>query len=309
MAQKQVNLEIITQHCYYNQNPQTSEIQWAFLNRIPGEKDSFKELHLQVKCREYFGDAVVCAHLDIDTPAIYGFRLVNKRVSIEETLLSVSLPSNESLGFIKHLSILRKFERQMGIKITKCYSTQHTDEDSVKLVLVGDKKWVSSPLLIAIYTQILRSFTYHTPTSSYSAHIKALITEYSGNDRDTFSNIHYSGIDLLHLLLNIDRVLGDNPLTGLNDLELKAKKASITDENSRVLLYSLVVNETNFTFNWSVHLNHSRHGINSFIDNMNYRGQGGQDAEYVKKSIGASWTNNYYLLCKEEQEEALSSCA
>jgi len=295
MALKQVDLQIVTESNYYNQLQQNSEIEWSFLNRVKGKKNSFKELFLKVKCREYFGGAVVCANLDIDTPKIYGFSLKDKRLSLKETLLSVSLPKADIPNFLEHLPLLRKIEKQMGIKMTRKYSTQHNDADYTKLVLIGDKKWVSSPLLISIYTQIIRSFTYKTTTTSFKSHIKELITKIAyGNDVIIFQSIESKGVDLMHLLINIDKVLGDNPLTGLNDAYLRSKKSSIIVEYSTISLPITIVGSGQ----WSISSNHSRHGIGSFLEALSYRRN--NKSEYVSKTIGASWSKNYLELLNEE---------
>ena len=288
---RKVKLEIVTEQCYYNQISQTSEIQWSWLNRVQGEKDSFKELHLQVKCREYFGDAVVCAHLDIDMPDVYGFKLINKRLALNETLLSVSLPTTAIPDFANKMKFLRSIEKRMGISMTKVYPTQHSD----KLVLVGDKKWVSSPLLVSIYSIIIRSLTYTSTAKTYKDHIKELITGIfsSSNDASAFKTFKNDKVDLLHLLLNIDKVTGTNPLTGLNDAMLIAKKHTIIDQYNSI---ALAFDEGTF-YNWKLANNHAQHGIIRFLNTVEYLNQGNS-----YQTIGAGWAKNYIEVLKSNQD-------
>jgi hypothetical protein len=303
MKLKEVDLEIVTEYDYYNQVPQTSEIQWSMLNRLPG-KDKFKELHTKVLCREYFGDVVVCANLDIDVPEIYGFKLKDKRASVKETLLSVSMSAAKIPSFLNHFKILRRIEKQMGIKMTHRYRTQHNDDNYTKLVLVGDKKWMSSPLLISIYTQLIRSFTYNTPSDSLASHIKALIAPgASGNDVNAFRKFKDSKLDLVHLLTNIDKVLDKKPLTGVDDKQLIQRKEDISTQCSCVTLKYTSRADFNSVVSWSIYDNHSNHGIVSFCENLRSREVGGEEVKYAENRIGTSWTDNYAALRKAEKEQ------
>jgi hypothetical protein len=291
---KKVTLDKITEYCYYNQVSQTSEIQWALLNKV--DKDHYKELHLQVKCREYFGDAVVCGHLDIDTPTIYGFSLKDKRIALNETLLSVCLPVNKQQPFLKHFKLLRRFERAAGWKITRVYSTQHSD----KLVIVGSKKWVSSPLLISLYTAIIRSFTYDTPCDTWDEHIKELST-YFGNDAYTFNSISTSDVDISLLLNNSNRIFKENPLTGLNDATLIANKQHISDDYTNVPLAWKI----GPAYTWNVSINHANHGIVTFCDNIKlYKQTPAIDEGWLKRRIGGSWLQNYLEIANELSQSA-----
>jgi hypothetical protein len=290
---RQVKLKVITENNYYNQIPQTSDIQWSFLNRVKGEKDSFEELFLNVKCREFFGDLVVCGNLNIDTPSIYGLRLKDKRISVKKTLLSVSMNEGDVEGFAKRLRFLRQIEGAMGIKKTRIYPTQHNATDYTKLVLVGDKKWISSPLLISLYTAIIRSLTYSFSKLTFKDHINELITgSYSyGNDACTFKRLKDCEVDIVHLLTNIDVVLGDNPLTGLNDTKLIVDKKYIKTESDSVGLSHL----GRITY-WSTYNNHSQHGLMTFLDKIRYAPAGRPIAD----GIGAGWANNYKNLKEQE---------
>jgi hypothetical protein len=293
---KQVKLKVITEDNYYNQISQTSEIHWSFLNRVKGDKWSFQELFLKVKCREYLGDLVVCGNLDIDVPMIYGMSLRKKRISIKETLLSVSLYQESVPTFIKNMKYLRRIEKSMGIPMTRIYSTQHQGAFDTRLVLIGDKKWVSSPLLISIYSLIIRAMTYSLRGNSFKSHIKALvISSWSyGNDAQAFKTIDRNGVDLIHLLQNIDKVISDNPLTGLNDENLRADKRLLTAEYQNVVL-----NYEGHSHSWCMSNNHSQHGIINFVDGVNYTNSRGHRKNY---GINSSWVNNYIQLIKDEKE-------
>jgi hypothetical protein len=296
-----VALEKITENCYYNQISQTSEIKWSLLNRV-GPKE-FKELHLNVLCREYFGDAVVCSILDIDNPPIYGFSLIGKRSANDETLLSVCLSTVVARkNFINHFHMLRQIERSMGISTTKIRKTQHPD----KLVLIGDAKWSSSPLLISLYTQIIRSFTYVTPTTTFESHIEALISGNLGwgNDVSAFKQFQSAGINLKHLLKNIDEVLGEDPLTGLEDLQLIDQKDRLEDEYTTVSLKHTAANGLKSTYNWCISYNHGNHGIVTFAHSIE-KCKAHSESPYQYSRIGCSWVQNYMAIVKRELSETV----
>ena len=206
---KKVNLEVISNPSLYNQNPQTSDIHFSFLNRTD---NGFKELFYRVKCREYLGDAITAAHCNQDSPRIYGFELKDKRASIDEMLLSVSFGEESKSNFLKKIGIIREAEKLVGLpkdKWTEVYSVNVQTPDHVnKFVVVGDKFWCSSPLLVSIYTLLLRSLTYSINRVRLSTHLKAM-ENLSGVDGDQFKSIKGYGVDWIFLLKNLSNIIKD----------------------------------------------------------------------------------------------------
>ena len=292
-----VKLNAVKKQSPYAQNPQTSSLEFALLKRI--KENEFTEIHYKVKCREYFGDTLVSAHLNQPMPLIYGFMLGSNKMTIDETLLSLFLDKDNYNHFIRRLPVLNRIEKKMGISLTQFFSVENDSNNWYKIVSVGDKKWSSSPLLISIYTLILRSFTYKTNKRTFKTHIKDLINNYSGNDRNAFLKIN-SKIDLEHLLFNIDKVLKDNPLTGIDDLNFKLKVSKNNDSfknqySDTDLEY--YYNSTQYTVNWNIANNHFQHGILSFIEKLKFLKL---DSNNLNDNIGSQWSQNYYLLLNKK---------
>jgi hypothetical protein len=292
-----VKLNAVSKYSAYAQTPQTSSLEFALLERV-GENE-FTEIHYKVKCREYFGDALVAAHLNQPMPPIYGFQLNSKRMTIDETLFSLFLDADNYDYFIQRLPVLNRIEKKMGISLTQFFNVKNDLNNNYKIVSVGDKKWSSSPLLISIYTLILRSFSYKTNRRTFKTHIKDLLNNYSGNDKATFLEIT-SKINLEHLLLNIDEVLKDNPLTGIDDLDFKLKISENNDPfkaryNETYLNY--YYKNIKYTVTWSISTNHAQHGILSFINNLKILKLGNN---VPNNSIGSQWALNYYLLINKQ---------
>ena len=293
-----VKLNSVMQYSSYIQNPQTSSLEFALLERT-GE-DEFAEIHYSVKCREYFGDALVASHLNQPLPSIYGFKLASKKMAIDETLLSLSLTKDNYNYFIQRLPVLNRIEKKMRISLTQFFSVENDSINDYKIVSIGDKKWSSSPLLISIYTLILRSFTYKTNKRAFKNHIKDVINNYYGNDKLAFLEIT-SKINLEHLLFNIDKVLKDNPLTGADDLNFKLKVSKNNNSfRDRSISTSLKYYYSDVLYNvqWSIDNNHSQHGILSFINKLELLNTGNS---YLNNHIGSQWAQNYYLLLKKKR--------
>ena len=123
----------------------------------------------------------------------------------------------------------------MGIPLgmrTKYYSTNYVGPDSnpvTKIVIVGPKEWVSSPLLMSIYAYVLRLTSHeHTkkPKTLNQLLDSARSSDTIGNDSSFLSSV--SNAAIIKLLINYKTVLEDNPLTGFNDARLysEAKESS-----------------------------------------------------------------------------------
>jgi hypothetical protein len=290
---KKVQLNIKEDFNSYIQVSQASEINWSLLSRV--NKYEFQELHTPVTCREFLGDAAVVANLGIAYPLIYGLSLPKGVISANETLLSVNIKPQNFDNFKAHFKIIRKIERDMKIKRTKLLETQLPN----KFVIIGDKKWMSSPLLISIYTLLIRSFTYETPVSSYKRHITKLLKHtYYSNDVEFFRFFKHCNFDLIHLLSNIDEVLGDNPLTGGNDAVLFENKGNILNCNSRIILPIGIESTYQKVVSFYMHHNHSSSGIKSLVDTLQcvYR-----DCD-IHVNIGYLWAQNYNKILDKEKE-------
>jgi len=294
-------LEVVVESCTYNQNPQTSDITYSLLNRTG--KNSFKELHYPVKCREYFGDSLVMAVADKDLPSIYGFRLINKRQALDETIFSVTLPTYDQNSirvydfFVNQLKYLRKIEKGMGIPLkerSKFYEIDKSFNDYRKIVVVSPKEWQSSPLLISIYTLILRLFTYILHDDKMITLKKRMdsIADISGGVDGTYCT-QVKPIDIQFILNNYKAILGENPMTGLNDDVILDKVSSYSTDD--LVNFIKEIDNKEITINYSIANNHSQHGLVSFVDRVKYHNNHDCPA-FILRSVGIEWSINYCKL-------------
>lgn len=308
-----VNLEVVKSTCPYNQNGQTADIQFSLLNRI--DDNSFKELHYHVKCREYFGDALLAAYFDKDLPNIYGYSLKNKRMSLDETLFSVTIPNNttaEKLSFVSFLNgvtIIRSLEKKMGIKLKDRSEYFLTNEDlngGQKLVIVGPKEWLHSPLLISLYTFVLRLTTYSVSNkaTTLDKYMKEVASNYSGTDVNYINNI--SGLDVTFLLKNYKEVLGTDPLTGLSDEQVGVLGLDPDGNDGDLIEFTYDASEYGLSKEekgiWGLNNNHDRHGIVTFSSALEEIGT--SEPWCLKpKLMNFKWVMNYSKLFKIASED------
>lgn len=257
---KRVFLEVVNNPCPYNQSPQSSDIEFCMLQRKATE-GTFKELHYKVKCREYLGDANIAAHLNRKTPKIYGFEL-NGRMALNESIFSLHLEKNSHDNLRSNIRLLNRLERKLNISETELYLTDY----GYILVSIGSPFWMKSPLLVSIYSFILRALTYRKSSkrklSSYLKDISPSVSDYIYAKRLT-------RLDLEFLLLNIDEVLGENPISGIDDSILIPSKAFSNSENVflKYINYNNKINHTQFGV-WTTHSNHGFNNLNTNLKNV-----------------------------------------
>jgi hypothetical protein len=299
---KTVKLEVMSNPCYYNQNAQNADIQFSLLNRTKG---GFKELHYHVKCREYFGDSLLAAHFDSNLPDIYGFKLTDKRQALDETIFSVCIPGGEAhcKNFMKGAKLLRKIERRMGVPLkyrTKFLKTKETIGDNIKIVVVGPMTWQESPLLISLYTFILRLSTYTTPITvrTFEDLMKHVKNNYNGTDVSYCRYLDH--IDFNLFFDNYREIIGDAPLTGLDDDKVKGGFHSTCSNFESGFKYdaSKYPNGSNRqTATFSIAHNHMRHGIVTFADSVKSIKLDRNSQIYTSPGkIGFKWPHNYLTL-------------
>lgn len=297
---KSATLKVVSNSCSYNQNPQNANIQFSLLNR---DGKGFKELHYHVKCREYFGDSLLAAKFDKDLPNIYGFKLINKRQCLEHTLISASIYTDTHEGidhynqFLKGVKILRKLEKTMGIPLKERSEYRSTDkkvDGSSKIVIISPKEWQHSPMLLSLYTFILRLTTYIVPDTcnSFKLYANYVHSNFTGTDKNYITTLNK--IDFDFLLKNYIEIMGDAPLTGLDDTII----ASNFNENSSDTSYGFNYDasryegaSSNQEASFSTYNNHARHGIITFANSVT-----GEAYTHSPREIGFKWACNYKRL-------------
>lgn len=235
----------------YNQSGQTSSITWAFLKKAepvitPGEDGlpietpsewDYEELNPKVRCREYLGQMCVAVAAGIDyrptgDGEFFGSKAIRDKVALSIHILPCDYDNLQS-----NLYILNQLEDKFGFERTillsgslkkkrepRSYSSTDTITTSSSEevhVILGDKNWNYSPLLFALYTQVIRVLTYPINLDAPIVSLKDLsewfVNTYScSTDYRGMSSIKkYWDVDLF--IDNYKEILGDSPLTGVDD--------------------------------------------------------------------------------------------
>jgi len=304
MKNRIVKLKTVKNVCLYNQNAQTSAILFSLLKRTG--KNSFSELFYNVKCREYFGDTCVAAHYDRDVPPIYGFRLKDKRMSLDEMIMSVSLPYSSDEGssyqsFLKGLTILRHTEKLMGIEVknrSRYYLTNEKVDEGSKIVVVSPNNWCESPLLASVYTFILRLTTYNTNnTKTLRSCMKYIINNYSNGDKQHAEKLY--AIDTNLFFSKYKGILGSSPITGMSDILFKEEiKYLLTGDKDNYLTSPHIdfsyIDKGGFICDdvgeWGLNKNHNLHGIQTFLGRLLCFKE---NSDWLQKDIGVTWAHNF----------------
>lgn len=295
---KTVILTEITNESPYTQSGQTSDIEFSILNRV--NKNSFRELHYQVKCREYLGDANVAAHLNKDTPIIYGFRLVGERMPLDESLFSLSVKEDSYNNLIANMHIINDLEKEMKIlkkDQSKLFDTGLFNQltGRKKLVLVGPSDWMKSPLTVSLYSFIIRILTYKQGHDTIEDFLKK--SNITGSDSSYCTRL--KNLNVRFLLKNIDEVLGENPVSGINDDFLYNSEEVFTTSNEIDLKF--IWKEKERRASYGIWKNHGEHGFVSLLIRVN------SVVDFTKKDfnfhytpVGFTWAINYDKLLKDK---------
>ena len=173
---------------------------------------TYEELFSPVRCKDYLEDLLLakitgCKMKD----DIYGFRYDGELSISPHAYLSVHLGNPDQVKrVINSLPILHKYESS-DITVSSLL-----EDDETTIMLRVPSFWLRSPLLLSTYTFMIRCFTYNKDISSNWRDLFDQVELSGGNDSD-YVRRFMKHCDLDKLLLNIDEVLGDHPLTGYSD--------------------------------------------------------------------------------------------
>ena len=132
---------------------------FAFVSK---ESSKYTLAHQWVKCRDFLND-VIRYELTGNEVSIYGFSFGkdNPRVSTEKIYIAVSMDNvKKSLfkDYIKSsIKLLRHFEREAGVSLSRSKpATVSGSKKSNVVVICSNKMWLESPVLLSIYTLLIR---------------------------------------------------------------------------------------------------------------------------------------------------------
>jgi len=271
------------------------------------EDDTFLELNYPSLCRDFVGPACVCAHKKVRN--IFSNMILEEDLLTDtnQTSISISINPDGMNHLLNNIRILHEFEQHLGIKLTEVCSTNELDRfGRAHLVIIGDKFWIKAPLAISFYTFFLRCLTYfeyHKNIGTIESAFKYLSSKGSDNVDSNYAKKIISNIDVRLLFGNLDRVLGDNPFTGLNDKVILKDTSWIEDKTkSYPDILEGVYKSSYFNNKYQFRMSslYSQSGLVTFSDCLFLVHQERQ--HYIGVSnLGLDWVSNYIDLAVENK--------
>jgi hypothetical protein len=204
---------------------------------------------------------------------------------------------------MKKMKVFNRFERKIGysetiVKKVDNMVAEGVDKKHFACVLIADTKWKESTLKIDIFLFLTRLMLLDVGDKrTIQSYVKAVASRES-NQRDTLYSkiILESGISFEFLMNNISEILGDNPLTGLDDnLFLSAYKKS---RGVGVGEAKINIGKIEMEVATDVSHNHGYHGILHLASSINTIKSTIRNRYAVPPvfSIGTLWAYNYCRL-------------
>lgn len=187
------------------------------------EDDIVTPQHNPVVCRDFLNDAVVSTHLKKDLGGIFGFRLDGSKTPIAIDHVQLVLNFGEGADFStfeRAFVILNNMEHKLGWELST-FEDVKTDRSNKKHIYVkGDWRWVRNPLMISIYTHILRMFACKTEQLDDFEMLSRAVAEGSFGTNTSYSNVYIKcDLDLLRFLSMSDKIFEESNLWGDKSLE------------------------------------------------------------------------------------------
>jgi hypothetical protein len=265
-----------------NQSFQSSSLQFSFAKEelLNGEM-FYTNIYPLFKCRDYFMEICISSHLDINTPTVYGFRTTDKRVDPSRPILLLHMDPESIISFKRNLLALTHFEKLGGFKSTRILFNK---DYPGWLVLKIDPDLFKSPLIMSMYSFILRQMTFSWSINSINGAITGLNTRHSC-DKEILNSLR--NIDINLFIKSLKKITKEHPLSGILDNELDYLK--VCQYDAELISSSLV----------SLNSLHNYHGIFSFancIKDNNYSNCG---------QVGKSWLDSFReIIYKENKRKA-----
>lgn len=282
----------------YTEISQSQDLKYSLLKRK--ENDIYYEVHAPVKCKDYFGEVVAAANSRANVPKIYGFKIDYQDIDTDQVaFLLTSKLSINLVNLINKLYILNNVEDMLEIPRSIIYDI--TIDNERCLVIKGSSFYLESPLLISFYTLLIRMLSYsevYDCTTIYEvfSHFNTL----SGTDANIIK-LFNKNIDLDVFLNNIDAIIKENPITGLNDIEYERKVKELDGVGSGyelTLTYRPTIFNPNNEVTFSFTDYHNMHGIYSFVNTVTRLKAMNADLLNFgiitdEEPVGLDWAYNY----------------
>jgi len=252
----------------YNQIYQEMNVKYSLLKRVEGESDVFRELFPKVICRDYMTDCVAAAMLDESIICgIYGFRL-NEKIEMSELLMSVKVIDEKM--FKQGIKIIRNLEREFRDLKTplQVYPVIGSNNN---WVIVADKAWLKTPLLMSLFSFLIRCINYKHPNCvGYEKLFKHISNNNVGNDTNYIKSL--KGINLRTLIRYIDEIVATDPALGFSLGMLEGSMFDVEGDDSPL-----------------AEVYHNNGGVIGFVNNV----MSIMDGKGYSSFIGRTWARAY----------------
>ena len=271
-----------TKNYSYSEESQDVNTRFSLLNKI--DKSTFQELCGPVKCRDFFGEALVSSKIEYILPSIYGFK-VDEFWKLRSPYIYLYFDVNKD-NFLNKVHILNDIERE---HFKSKMLTRFFVVDEERLVIKVCPVWVKSPILLSLFTFIVRLFTYSSSSFNNLEELLNYCKLNTEKDGDYIKNIQ-KYIDISLFLSNYKSILGDNPLTGINDKEI----INLIKQGQTSFYHKNKYTEQNSS--WTISYQHNMHGMVTCAKNISRLLN---DKELALKGtlvVGFDWAYNYFTL-------------
>ena len=179
---------------------QSLDIKFAFVSKI--DDNSYKQLHLAVKCRDFLGDCI-WSGVTKQIASIWSFKFDASKTPIDtdKLRLSMKFPDKYSMeNFIANFNILEHKEFLAHTKTSWWYPT---DQDNT-IIVEADPLWQSEVWKISLYSYYLKVISYKStedlmePENRYAAILTKPIEEKLQNGDIIAFATNMKGLDYTH---------------------------------------------------------------------------------------------------------------
>lgn len=146
--------------------------------------DNYEQCHQFVWCKDYLHD-VIYSKINNKPIKIFNFCFdpkKNNNPSIKKIKLCIADTKNKYLyDKIKHcIDLLNKIELKLCMKKSKyllCKNIPKNYSNGSMIIIEGDKRWLSSPPMISLYSMLIRIGFCHSKSNSYKTTFKKIINK------------------------------------------------------------------------------------------------------------------------------------
>lgn len=179
--------------------------------------DILNPQHNPIVCRDFLNDAVTSTHLKKNLGSIFGFKLDGSKTPICVDKVQLVLGFGEGANFESFeniFHILNDMEHHLGWELST-FEDVKVDNSKKHIYVKGNWRWVQNPLMISIYTHILRMFACKTEKTDNFEDLSQVIANGNFGTNTTYSQAYVaSDLNLLKFLSFSDRIFKKSNLWG-----------------------------------------------------------------------------------------------